>query len=100
MAGDTRIVPQGMSSPGHLALSQQKSRGPMFGEKFSAAVNAFVYSTANQMIIDSALVAMALCAAYVFRFDGQLPSPYHRQLVLLLPFAVALHLAVNVLSGM
>ena len=64
-----------------------------------AAANRFVYSRANQIVIDGALVAMALCASYLFRFDGELPAPYERQLLLVLPFAVALYLAINVLAG-
>jgi FlaA1/EpsC-like NDP-sugar epimerase len=85
MAGDARTVSGGLSS----------REAP----EFFAAVNRLVYSTPNQIVIDSVLVAIALWASYMCRFDGEVPAPYDRQQLLLLPFAVSLYLTVNVLSG-
>ena len=58
-----------------------------------------IYSRPTQFLIDAALMAMALCGSYLLRFDGELPMPYDRQLLQLLPAAIALCSTINVASG-
>jgi FlaA1/EpsC-like NDP-sugar epimerase len=68
-------------------------------ERLTAIANRFVYTRANQVLIDGALVAIAASAAYLFRFDGELPPDMLRQLGHVLPFAVMLTLWINALAG-
>jgi FlaA1/EpsC-like NDP-sugar epimerase len=68
-------------------------------ERFAPSLARFIYSRPIQLVIDGALMAVALGCAYLLRFDGELPAPYGRQLVQLLPVAIALCLTINVLSG-
>jgi FlaA1/EpsC-like NDP-sugar epimerase len=51
------------------------------------------------MLIDAVLVAAALCASFLLRFDGTLPRPYDHQLQLVLPFVVFLYVSLNVAFG-
>ena len=49
------------TTPGRGALALKRpSSSPFAGEKLSAAAKWFIYSRANQMVIDGVLVAMAL----------------------------------------
>jgi len=68
-------------------------------EKVLTVIHKVVYSRTNQIIVDGILVATATAAAYLFRFDGELPVPMEHQLREVLPFAVLLSLSVNTLSG-
>ena len=63
------------------------------------AVNRFAYSRTNQVVIDGALVALALTSSYLLRFDGDLPPPFPHQLLQILPLAVALCLAFHFVCG-
>jgi len=67
--------------------------------KYVTIPNRIVYSRTNQVLIDGGLVATALCIAYLFRFDGELPFSIKRQLLQVLPFFVALSLCVNGITG-
>ena len=62
-------------------------------------VRAHALRRLGQLLIDGAIVAVALDAAYMIRFDGPPPAPYNQQLLLVLPVVVLVYLAANVLSG-
>ena len=62
-------------------------------------IRRLAFSRTNQLLIDAVLVAMAATAAYLFRFDGELPTAMEHQLQQVLPFAVLLFLAVNTAVG-
>ncbi len=49
-------------------------------EKLLTLTRRIVYSRTNQMFVDGVLVAMATTAAYLFRFDGELPPLMEHQL--------------------
>jgi FlaA1/EpsC-like NDP-sugar epimerase len=92
-------IPGDVDSRGELTLKRAPSTEPVIIEKLFSAANKFAYSRANQMLIDSGLVAATLWASYELRFDGEVPDPYGHQLLLLMPLAVSLHLSVSILSG-
>jgi FlaA1/EpsC-like NDP-sugar epimerase len=71
----------------------------MLADKLVAARNRFLYSRTSQVIVDAVLVAVALSAAYLFRFDGDPPLNIERQMREVLPFAVLLVLWVNASVG-
>ncbi len=62
-------------------------------------VDTGAYRRLHHLLINACIVALALWAAYMLRFDGDLPLAYQHQLVAFLPFAVSLYLAFNYLSG-
>lgn len=64
-----------------------------------STIRRLALSRTNQLLIDAVLVAIAATAAYLFRFDGELPPDMERQLQQVLPFAVFLFVAVNSLVG-
>jgi len=64
-------------------------------EKLLTITRRLLYSRTNQLIVDGVLVAMATTAAYLFRFDGELPTLMEHQLRQVLPFATLLSLSVN-----
>ena len=100
MAGERTVSILGeMSSRGELVLKRTVSSAGASAEKLSVVANRIAYSSASQALIDGAGIAAALCVAYLIRFDGKLPAPYARQLLLALPFAVSLVLAINFVSG-
>jgi len=68
-------------------------------EKLLSFIRRLVFSRTNQVFVDGILVAMAATAAYLFRFDGELPTPMEHQLQQVLPFAVFLFVAVNSVVG-
>ena len=67
--------------------------------KYAKAGNVSAYSRPAQILIDGSLIAGSLATAYLLRFDVSLPAPYGRQLVEVLPFAVALSLGLNAATG-
>ncbi len=100
MAGErTGSILGEMSSRGELVLKRTASSTATSAEKLSVLANRVAYSSVSRVLIDGAGIAAALCVAYLLRFDGKLPTPYARQLLLALPFAVSLVLAINVVSG-
>jgi FlaA1/EpsC-like NDP-sugar epimerase len=68
-------------------------------ERLSLRVDTGAYRRVHQLLINACIVALALWAAYMLRFDGNLPLAYQHQLLVFLPFAVSLYLAFNYLSG-
>jgi FlaA1/EpsC-like NDP-sugar epimerase len=66
---------------------------------YATALNRGVYSRPAQVVIDGVLVVASLSAAYLLRFDADVPAPYDRQLATILPLAVAVSLMVNGLTG-
>jgi len=84
---------------GAIALKQAVPQYAPMVEKLLAIIRRLVYSRTNQVIVDGILVAMATTAAYLFRFDGELPASMAHQLQQVLPFAVLLSLSVNTLTG-
>jgi FlaA1/EpsC-like NDP-sugar epimerase len=100
MAGEgTPTVSGELSSGGGMALKRRASIPQVVIEKLPTAASRLIYSRVNQALIDSVLVALALCAAYLLRFDGELPVPYFRQLEIVLPVAVLLYLILDVVTG-
>ena len=86
MAGNAASTILGeMRSRGRRALGTSAWSERDLPRKLVANVNRLAYSRASQMLIDSALVAATLWASYALRFDGDVPVPYGRQLLLLLP---------------
>jgi FlaA1/EpsC-like NDP-sugar epimerase len=81
------------------ALSLRHPQTSLAAERLVVAGRGIVYSRANQMFIDGALVAIASTAAYLFRFDGDLPAEMAQQLRQVLPFAVLLSVSVNAALG-
>ena len=65
-----------------------------------ATANSTIYRRSAQVAIDGLLVAGSLAAAYLLRFDAQIPDPYDRQLFQVVPFAIALSLGVNAATGL
>ena len=65
-----------------------------------ATANGITYRRPAQIAVDGALIGGSLAAAYLLRFDAEMPVPYDRQFVELLPFAVGLSLAVNGAIGL
>ena len=55
---------------------------------FEAKLNRFVYTRANQILIDAFIIAAALWFAYMIRFDGVPPEDSRRQFIIIVPFAV------------
>jgi FlaA1/EpsC-like NDP-sugar epimerase len=101
MARDaTQTAPGRVNSNSEPSVEPTLSSWSVVGQQISAAVNRFVYSRADQMFIDGVLVAGALVAAFLLRFDGTLPKPYDHQLRLVLPFVVFLYVSLNVAFGM
>jgi FlaA1/EpsC-like NDP-sugar epimerase len=68
-------------------------------ERLSLRVDTGAYRRVHHLLINACIVALALWAAYMLRFDGNLPLAYQHQLLVFLPFAVSLYLAFNYLSG-
>src|SRR5437870_2824739 len=60
--------------------------------------NAVAYRRGGQLLIDGSVVATALGAAYMIRFDGAPPTPYYRQFLLVVPFFVSLYLGANLVT--
>jgi FlaA1/EpsC-like NDP-sugar epimerase len=97
------------SKPGKPAVVQMSSKAlsrwlPSFslmavGERLSVRFDEGSYRRAHHLLINGCIVALALCAAYMLRFDGTLPVAYQKQFLAFLPFAVSLYLAFNYLSG-
>ena len=84
------------------SLAQGVLGGPAPAAASGARIRAWTagrsIARAAQMCIDGMLVAVALWAAYLIRFDGVVPVDYEWQMLLVLPFAVLLYLAANVVS--
>src|SRR5215471_11744896 len=59
----------------------------------------WLYTRANQMILDGCAFAFSIWLAYVIRFDGQLNRPEFRLLVLVIPILVTARLLVHHLLG-
>ena len=51
------------------------------------------------LALDALLVSLSLYAAYLLRFEGNIPEDYRAQLWRFLPFVIALRLSLHVLSG-
>src|SRR5262245_11922073 len=70
-----------------------------WAERLSLRFDNGEYRRVHHLLINGCIVALALWAAYLVRFDGNLPAGYQHQLLMFLPFAVSLYLAFNYLSG-
>src|SRR4051812_39816201 len=92
MADEGTAIIDAMSSSGERALKRVTSI-------LSISAAKFVYSKENQLLIDSTLVALALWASYLLRFDGELPAQYHRQLLTVMPVSVLLYATIDVFAG-
>jgi FlaA1/EpsC-like NDP-sugar epimerase len=68
-------------------------------ERLSLRFDTGAYRRLHHLLINGCIVALALWAAYMLRFDGSLPVAYQKQFLAFLPFAVSLYLAFNYLSG-
>jgi FlaA1/EpsC-like NDP-sugar epimerase len=68
-------------------------------EGLSLRVDNGAYRRVHHLLINACIVSLALWAAYMLRFDGNLPLAYQQQFLAFLPFAVSLYLAFNYLSG-
>jgi FlaA1/EpsC-like NDP-sugar epimerase len=68
--------------------------------KYVTTANGSAYSRPAQIAIDGVLVAVSLVAAYLLRFDADVPAPHDRQLLEVLPFAVFFSLAINGVTGL
>jgi FlaA1/EpsC-like NDP-sugar epimerase len=68
---------------------------------FARYASVLNYGVGNpvHVVIDAVLVAVSLYAAYLLRFDAQIPPPFGRQCLEVLPLAVSLSLAVFGLTG-
>src|SRR3989304_5334045 len=53
------------------------------------------YSRTNQLIVDGSIFAISFVLAFLVRFEGNPPWPLARQLLLWLPYLLALRLWVN-----
>jgi FlaA1/EpsC-like NDP-sugar epimerase len=53
----------------------------------------------TQVLIDLTVLAAAFALAFVARFDGDIPAPAFRQMVLLLPYVIAFQYGMLVLFG-
>jgi FlaA1/EpsC-like NDP-sugar epimerase len=95
-----RFFEAGMSWGGELVRRRPTSRLLVTPDRLADRLEKFVYSRTNQLLIDGSIVAVALWVAYMIRFDGDLPAPYYRQFVILLPFAVSLYVTSNYISGL
>ena len=82
-----------------LALRRDVASHTVVTDWVFPTVNRFAYSRTNQVVIDGALVALALTGSYLLRFDGDLPPPFPQQLLQTLPLAVALCLAFHFVCG-
>ena len=100
MAEFVRTAEQDLGSGGDLVRKPGLAGLFGSGDGLSARLDRFVYSRANQLLIDGALVGVTVWIAYMIRFDGQLPAEYFRQFLMVLPFAVALYLTSGYLSGL
>jgi FlaA1/EpsC-like NDP-sugar epimerase len=88
-----------MSSSESLSRKLPHVRLLALAERLSLRVDTGAYRRLHHLLINACIVALALWAAYMLRFDGDLPLAYQHQLVAFLPFAVSLYLAFNYLSG-
>jgi FlaA1/EpsC-like NDP-sugar epimerase len=72
-----------------------------YANAFARYASALNYGVGNpvQVVIDAALVGASLYAAYLLRFDAQLPPQYVRQCLEVLPLAISVSLAVCGLTG-
>lgn len=64
-----------------------------------AARERFLYNRGTQVFIDCAMLTVAFVMAYLARFDGIPDKEFQKQLLLVLPYAVALQVGVNYLKG-
>jgi FlaA1/EpsC-like NDP-sugar epimerase len=72
----------------------------MPGRMVSRALNSsekLIYTLAAQLLIDVGIVAVALAAAYLVRFDGPPPREFLKQGLFVLPYVVVLYLGGNYL---
>jgi FlaA1/EpsC-like NDP-sugar epimerase len=99
-AQQIRIATTEVTSRAGLALKRELLTYASNLEPQMTAANKVVFTRPAQVVIDGMLVAVSLSAAYLLRFDAQLPAPYDRQLVEVLPFAIALSLTINGLTGL
>jgi FlaA1/EpsC-like NDP-sugar epimerase len=88
-----------MSSGETLFRNMPHMRLLGIAERLSLRVDTGGYRRVHHLLINACIVALALWAAYMLRFDGNLPLVYQHQLLAFLPFAVSLYLAFNYLSG-
>ena len=68
-------------------------------ERLDAPVQRAVLSRPAQLLIDAGVIGLSFWLAYLFRFDGQIQSLYSTQLLLLLPYVIAVQIAANYLWG-
>jgi FlaA1/EpsC-like NDP-sugar epimerase len=68
---------------------------------FAQYASGMNYGIGNpvRVVIDAALLSASLYAAYLLRFDAQVPPEYGRQFLEVLPLAVSVSLAVCGLTG-
>jgi FlaA1/EpsC-like NDP-sugar epimerase len=66
---------------------------------FHTLASRIIYTRPIQLAIDATIVAASFIFAYLLRFDGHLYGYYPHQMVVMLPYAVALFLVVNHLWG-
>jgi FlaA1/EpsC-like NDP-sugar epimerase len=67
--------------------------------RYVAVANTSTYSRPAQVAIDGVLIALSLTAAYLLRFDAELPAEYERQVAEIVPYAVVLSLVINGVTG-
>ncbi len=60
---------------------------------------SFFYSGVNRIMIDGAVVGTALLMSYLIRFDGQVPTVYRDQFLLVVPYTILLYLMTNYVWG-
>ncbi len=93
-----RTVKGRLNPRGELALKRPWGAADL-RERFAAGIDRLVYSKVSQMLIDSALVAIALLTAYLLRFDGALPDPFPLQFERVLPVALLAYFSINLVTG-
>ncbi len=78
-----------MSTP-RLALTSGR-----FVSRALKSPEKLVFTQAIQLLIDAVIVAVALTAAYLVRFDGVPPREFLKQGLFFLPYVVVLYLGAN-----
>ncbi len=88
------------SSQNELVVKRPLSSLLALTGTLSARFDDFLLSRTNQLLIDGIVVAAALWAAYMIRFDGEIPADYLRQFELVAPFAMVLYVGLSYVSGL
>ncbi len=96
MLGEPTILAQS-GSRGELILQRIVLRPLAVVENLCPASKKVLYSRPSRVLIESVLIAMSVCAAYLIRFDGVPPPPYEQQVLMVLPLAILLYLAASLL---